>query len=84
LLLKTAEEELRRMYVKATKTPSLIALLLQGVIISTKPATPYPVFEERMDYGQEKAVPSASPFHQISSIRGWLILRATPSRRRKT
>lgn len=66
-------------YVQASK-PSLISTWLKRLWAnSTAPAKPvrYPTFEERIDYGQERVVPSKSAFHQISSTRGWWTSRAT-------
>jgi hypothetical protein len=48
-----------------------MTLLVQGVIISTKLAKTYPIFEERIEYGQERDAPSALQVHQISFTRAW-------------
>jgi len=64
-------------YVKGNNSNSTSTWLRRLSVISTAPAKPYPILEERVDYGQEKAVPSVSPFHRISSTRAWLDLRGT-------
>jgi hypothetical protein len=58
-------------YVRVSKSSIFATWLKRASALSTAPAKPYPIFEERIDYGQERDTLSALQVHQISSTRAW-------------